>query len=481
MHSKSNALVWLTRFGNVFLVIVMLFSALGYDLSPAEAAPAGTALQFNGTNQYVTFGNTSMIQGTLTGSPVPVWQTQANSRLGASSLSFNGTNQFVTFGAAPALGATNFTLETWFNWTGAGGTTTTSGAGGGGLTVGVIPLVTKGRGEADGSNVDLNYFLGIQGGKLAADFEEGPGGPGPLGQNHAIIGNTTITTNTWHHAAVTYDSVNAVWTLYLDGVQDGTLDIGTNVPPRSDSIQHAGLGTAMTSGGTAAGFFAGRLDEARIWNVARTQAEIQASMNSEILVPTVGLLGRWGLNDVNNGAGTTSTTASNLNRLGVTSFTLEAWVNRATGGATMSTGTLGFDGAGGRPLAYPVLAKGMGEGEQPANINTNWFLGITSTGVIGADFEDTSGGVNHPVWGTTAVAIGEWHHIVATYDGTCWSLYLDGNLEILNGLATVCPNATPESTSYQRAGLSAGINSTGGLGTGFLSGTIDEARVWNRA
>ena len=41
--------------------------------------------------------------------------------------------------------------------------------------------------------------------------------------------------------------------------------------------------------------------------------------------------------------------------LGVTTMTLEAWVKRASGGATMSTGSLGRDGAGGRPLAYPVV------------------------------------------------------------------------------------------------------------------------------
>ena len=147
----------------------------------------------------------------------------------------------------------------------------------------------------------------------------------------------------------------------------------------------------------------------------------------------------------------------------------------------MTTGSLGLDGTAGRPFAYPVLAKGMGEGDQPANLNTNWVLAITDTGVIGADFEDTAGGVNRPAWGTTTVAIGEWHHIAATYTGSCWALYLDGNPEPLNAAAVQCPNATPESTSYQRAGLSAGINSTGGLGTGYFSGIIDEARVWNRA
>ena len=148
----------------------------------------------------------------------------------------------------------------------------------------------------------------------------------------------------------------------------------------------------------------------------------------------------------------------------------------------MSTGTLGFDGAGGRPNgAYPVLAKGMGEGETPANINTNYFLGITADGYVGVDFEDTAGGVNHPAWGTTPVPLNEWHHIAATYSGTCWAVYVDGSADPLNNAVTVCPNATPESTSYQRTALSAGINSTGGLGSGYFAGVIDEARIWNRA
>ena len=147
----------------------------------------------------------------------------------------------------------------------------------------------------------------------------------------------------------------------------------------------------------------------------------------------------------------------------------------------MSTGTNGFDNSSGRPNIYPVLTKGMGEGETPANLNTNWFLGITSNGYVGADFEDTAGGGNHPAWGTTAIPLDEWHHIAATYTGSCWAIYVDGVLDTLNALVTQCPNATPESTSYQRAGLSASISSTGSLGAGYFSGVIDEARIWNRA
>ena len=208
-----------------------------------------------------------------------------------SAVRFDGTNDYVTFGNTTALGAVNFTLETWFYWTG-GGVTTTTGTGG---ATTIIPLVTKGRGEGDNSNLDMNYVLGIQNNRLAADFEEGAGQASP-GLNHPVYGNTVITTNAWHHAAATYDSANAVWILYLDGVQDATLDLGSNIAPRSDSIQHAGLGTAMTSTGVTAGFFQGIMDEARIWNVVRTPAEIQTNRYSELTSGT-GLLARWGLDE----------------------------------------------------------------------------------------------------------------------------------------------------------------------------------------
>src|SRR5690348_14299770 len=89
-----------------------------------------------------------------------------------TALQFNGSSQYVTFGAAPGLGAQQFTLECWFKRTGAGVGTST---GTGGLAS-AIPLITKGRAEADGSTLDMNYYLGIDAssGKLVADFEEYP-------------------------------------------------------------------------------------------------------------------------------------------------------------------------------------------------------------------------------------------------------------------------------------------------------------------
>jgi hypothetical protein len=235
------------------------------------------------------------------------------------ALEFNGTNQYVTFGSASALGTNAFTLEVWFRWTGGGATTSTGTSG---LTT-VIPLLTKGRGQADNSNVDMNYFLGIQNNRLAADFEEGAGMPTP-GLNHPVTGATTITTNTWHHAAVTYNT--KTWNLYLDGNLDATLTLTTTgtLNPRADSIQHAALASALNSTGVTEGFFAGRLDEARVWNYARTQAEIQTAMYQQITSAS-GLLGRWGMNE---GAGATIGDSSGNNVTG-TATNAPTWVSGA--------------------------------------------------------------------------------------------------------------------------------------------------------
>ncbi len=216
-------------------------------------------------------------------------QSQTN-----KALSLGGVDGYVSFGPAPSLGLTNFTLETWFRRDGVGAAAYT---GGGGVTA--IPLFTKGRGEDDGSNVDMNYFLGIRAsdGVLVADFEDKD-----TGANHPIAGLTTLRNNTWYHAAVTYNG--SQWQLFLNGILEAELIV--NKLPRNDSIQPPALGSALDSTGAPQGFFAGVLDEARIWNYARPQQQIKDGMRQQI-ASAIGLIARWGLNE---GGGTAVTDSS---------------------------------------------------------------------------------------------------------------------------------------------------------------------------
>lgn len=204
---------------------------------------------------------------------------------------FNGASNLITMTAATeALGASIFTLECWFMRTGAGAATTTGG-------VTAIPLVAKGRTEADGSNLDCNYFLGIDAatGALCADFEAAPGPGVTAGANYPVFGATPVPMNVWTHAAATYDGT--IWRIYLNGVQDGTSTPANAPQPRADSIQQFSVATAQISTGVPAGFFQGAIDEVRVWNIARTSGQIAGARNREIAAPLPGLLARYGFGE----------------------------------------------------------------------------------------------------------------------------------------------------------------------------------------
>ncbi len=80
-----------------------------------------------------------------------------------------------------------------------------------------------------------------------------------------VIANTALPTGIWTHVAVTRE--NGVLRLYLNGVLNAT---GSN--------QHVSPITVDTIGSTAAGSLQGRLDETRIWSLARSAEQLQSSL-----------------------------------------------------------------------------------------------------------------------------------------------------------------------------------------------------------
>lgn len=93
--------------------------------------------------------------------------------------------------------------------------------------------------------------------------------------------STTNLAAGWHHLALTCDGRYA--RLYVDGSLVDTQDAGGNYALEYDENNSLIIGAEAGGGTGAAGdYFTGQLDEVRIWNEARTEAEIQDNMHREL-------------------------------------------------------------------------------------------------------------------------------------------------------------------------------------------------------
>jgi hypothetical protein len=90
----------------------------------------------------------------------------------------------------------------------------------------------------------------------------------------------------WTHLACVYDPANANAQIYINGVPQPVTVTGSLTTPLVPPAQPLQLG--LRSDGTYP--FNGELDDVRIWNIARTAAEIQASYQQEIPSPQTGLV-----------------------------------------------------------------------------------------------------------------------------------------------------------------------------------------------
>ncbi|NJN77370.1 MAG: LamG domain-containing protein [Saprospiraceae bacterium] len=153
---------------------------------------------------------------------------------------------------------------------------------------------------------------------------------------NGLSGTIPVNDGNWHHVAVVFSNPGNNVALYVDGVLDaqGALTVTTNtgtannvmIGRRIDGVNH----------------FAGDIDEVRIWNYARTQAEIQANMNLE-LCNTNGLTAYYQFNDGTPNANNTSATTTmdnsgNGNNGTLNNFALNGNSSNWITGAALTTG-----------------------------------------------------------------------------------------------------------------------------------------------
>ena len=316
------------------------------------------------------------------------------------------------------------------------------------------------------------------------------------------IGSTNfVTPNVWYHVACTYDG--ATQALYVNGVLQGTVAVGS-APLTSPADILIGGRTASSP----QQFFAGDIDEVRIWNYARTACQISSYMNYEIANSAAGLLANYHFNQGVAGsanAGVTSLTdaSSNLNNGTLTNFALSGstsnWItpggvisgntNTTTPCVTVTPSSSGLNGDGTNDrVAIPHAASLNVENNFTIEcwFNTNiiayetnlmekgrwagnWLFFIKPKSGQGTKICLASWAWGPTeLWGTTDLQTGTWYHYAATWDGTTRKVYLNGVLE-----ASDVPTGDPiGNTSALGLGAASG-------GTYEFNGTIDDARIWN--
>ncbi|MFY7885984.1 MAG: LamG domain-containing protein, partial [Dolichospermum sp.] len=315
---------------------------------PGLSITQNTPLALTGTVTIEIFGTNSgnngtqniavddfILSGTITKIPAP-----------GNALNFDGTNDFVNIPDANSLDlTTNYTIESWVNINTA---TALAGIVSKYHTVGANGYIVRLTGTSP--------FRGI-------DFD---------GLSTA---NNVLETGKWYHIAAVKNG--ATRTLYVNGVAQTISGAGYTVTANTDPIK---IGSDYN-----ARYFNGDIDEVRIWNTARTQAEIQANMFDTIVGLPSGLVAYYNFD--NGTAGGTNT--------GLT--TLADKTTNALNGTLSGFALTGTTSNWIRSTAWNTW---LGTTNNAYATATNWQLGTVPT--VNDNIVVPTGATNLPITVTTA-------------------------------------------------------------------------------
>ena len=304
--------------------------------------------------------------------------------------------------------------------------------------------------------------------------------------SYSVTSSATVNDNAWHHIETTF-SRGGNMVIYVDGQNKGSTDISAVSAVNVSSDGGFYVGADYTG---AANYFSGSLDEVRVYNYARSPAEVRQDYNAnlstalpiqfggDLSAKGTSSVAYWRMDEnagtiayddtVNNndlvisGASWTTSgkfgnvlsfdgvndqaTTSNSTSLNITSdLSISAWVKAANFATTTSQWILYKDsGSAGYAFGF-------------ASTTNKLVLRID-----GANYESSS---------AYSLASSTWHHLGATLSGTSTVFYIDG--QVL-GSTVNAANAPP-------ADASSTILRIGSNNTTYFSGVLDEVRIYNYA
>jgi Concanavalin A-like lectin/glucanases superfamily len=178
-----------------------------------------------------------------------------------------------------------------------------------------------------------------------------------------VISTTSLSLNTWHHVAGTFDGLNV--RIYINGVLTGTNTLLYPVNIASSVNYNANIGRLADAVQFETRYWNGNIDEVRVWHRVLSQTEIAANMNNHIDTSTaIDLVGYWRMND---GTGTTAADWSG---------------NNISGNIISGTWSTDVPFSDGPPM--PIITYGFPYLYSSVHTNIQWNL--NGTPISGANF-----------------------------------------------------------------------------------------------
>lgn len=302
------------------------------------------------------------------------------------------------------------------------------------------------------------------------------------------VGNETVTSNTpqtntttFSNYAISFNPTTNTALLYVNG---NVVNIGS-VNLFNDYMGSGKMLVGRSSTGSHRSYN-GNLLELRVWNVARTTAQIQSNLTTTLNGREVGILGNWRIDEAEGNAvkeiirarhgnvvgatwqitplgrsysfnGNTTrvvTTTSNMAITKENDFTIEFWVkSNQTAAATL-------------------LSNGKGDGTDDTR-DITWNIYKTSNGALMLNHNG-----NTYALVDTGLFDATWHHVALVMQrNSNFSTYLDGNLQ-----KTYLTSAFNEFSGPRLSvGARTWLNGTVVNYDQYFNGNIDEVRFWNIA
>ena len=235
----------------LFLLAGALLEPFEADAASCFSAPSGLVGWWPGDGNALTIIGTN--NGTLQGGA-----TTTGAGVVGSAFTFDGTNSFVQIADSQVLHPTNFTIETWVQFSGL------DSAGSGGSPAGDQYIIFKQNtrnADFEGIDISKTRLAGVDRFRFLVSS--------PTGQFAEMESASTISTNVWYHIAAVRGT--NFTQLYVNGV----LERQTNVAFAQD------YGTLPLFFGTSGQSFwdhkfKGTLDEVSLYNRVLSPAEILA-------------------------------------------------------------------------------------------------------------------------------------------------------------------------------------------------------------